>query len=45
MFVLIFAVYVIWEDLAEWKILLRGVPMICLQFQDFAYNLHGNLRP
>ena len=30
-----FAVYGIWEDLAAWKILLQGVPMIGLQFWEF----------
>ena len=29
---LIVAVYGTWEDLGAWKILLRYVPMICLQF-------------
>ena len=33
---LIFAVYGIWEDLGAWKRLLRGVPMICLQFWEFS---------
>ena len=28
----ILVVYGIWEDWGAWKILLRGVPMICLQF-------------
>ena len=33
---LIFAVYGFWEGLAACKILLRGVPMICLQFWKFS---------
>ena len=33
---LIFAVYGIWEDLGAWKILLRDMPMICLQFWEFS---------
>ena len=33
---LIFAVYGIWDDLGAWKILLRYVPMICIQFWEFS---------
>ena len=33
-FVLLCAVHGIWENLAAWEILLRGVPMICLQFWE-----------
>ena len=33
---LIVAVYDIWEDLGAWKILLRDMPMICLQFGEFS---------
>ena len=33
---LIFAVYGIWQDLGAWKILLRDMPMICLQFWGFS---------
>ena len=33
---LIFAVCDIWKDLAAWKILLRCLPMICLQFWEFS---------
>ena len=37
----VFDVYGIWEDSVAWKILLRYVPMICLQFWDFPKN-HQN---
>ena len=35
-FLFFFASHGIWEDLVAWKILLRGEPMICLQFWEFS---------
>ena len=35
-FCFLFAVYGIWEDLGAWKILLRDMPMLCLQILEFA---------
>ena len=40
-FCLFFVLCDIWEDVAAWKILLRDVAVICLQFWEFTQTIRN----